>query len=61
MQRVLNQSRPQFQLHDRHPALRGVAVLILALVFVAAFLATMPSGAPSPSPAPEAIAVPARS
>jgi hypothetical protein len=46
MPRVLNRSRPQFQLHDRHPALRGVAVLILALVFVAAFVATMPPGAP---------------
>ena len=50
MPKTMNQPHPQFQVHDRHPALRGVAVLILGLVFVVAFLASVVWRAPEPSP-----------
>jgi hypothetical protein len=55
----MSQTDPQFQLHDRHPALHGVAVLILALLFVAAFLATMAPGSPGPSPGADTVTAPA--
>jgi hypothetical protein len=57
----MNQTHPQFQIHDRHPALHGLAVLILALGFVAAFLATVTPGALAPTTGADTVTAPARS
>jgi len=45
MATVTKQPHPSFRVHDRHPALHGLTWLILCLVAVLAFLASVVPGA----------------
>jgi hypothetical protein len=43
MPNVIHQSQPMFRVHDQHPMLRGLAVLLAAALFLAVFfLSVMP-------------------
>jgi len=55
MATVLKPSHPSFPVHDRHPALHGLAWLILCLVVVVAFLATVIPGAHGLAPSPDGV------
>lgn len=53
MSTVLKSSHPSFPVHDRHPALHGLAWLVLCLVVLLAFLATVVPGAYGMAPSPD--------
>jgi hypothetical protein len=53
MATVMRPSHPSFRIHDRHPLLHGLTWLILCLVVVVAFLASVMPGALGPAPSPD--------
>ena len=53
MPTVMRSPHPSFRVHDRHPALHGLAWLVLCLVVVVAFLASVMPGALGPAPSPD--------
>ncbi len=53
MPTVMRSPHPSFRVHDRHPALHGLAWLVLCLVVLLAFLATVVPGAPGLAPSPD--------
>jgi hypothetical protein len=50
MPTVMRSSHPSFRIHDRHPALHGLSWLVLCLVLVMAFLASVMPGVQVPAP-----------
>jgi len=44
MPTVMHQSHPLFHVHDRHPLLHGLPVVLLCLAFVLAFLFSVMPG-----------------
>lgn len=63
MPTVIQHAHPVFQVHDRHPALHGLPVVLLCLAFVVAFLLSVMPGvvdllAPPALQAPASVVAP---
>jgi hypothetical protein len=50
MAQELRQPHPLFHVHDPHPVLHGLGVLLICAMFVVAFVVSIVPGAPAPAP-----------